>query len=192
LFAFSTSNTFQTPIFAELFCVLTLFFASNSRFETDTSYAYRSNNDGSLLVGYGNDAGGQMPVYWAGGAPIALGRLGVGNNIAWGVADDGSVIAGGSGANAFVWTPTDGMRNLHTYLTEVGASLSGFTSLTEVRGVSADGKTLAGYGVRNGNVEAFVAYSSTAWAAVPEPGSLALLSLAPVALAFRSRGRIRP
>ena len=47
-------------------------------------------------------------------------------------------------------------------------------------GVSADGNTIVGFGTRNGNTEAFVAF-------IPEPSSFALFALGLPALVLRRR-----
>jgi hypothetical protein len=76
------------------------------------------------------------------------------------------------------------MRALQVILEDnYGLDLSGWT-LTDARGISADGSTIAGFGLNpSGNREAYVAY-------LPEPGGSLLTSSALLALAvFRRRGR---
>ncbi|HPD31363.1 MAG TPA: immunoglobulin domain-containing protein [Phycisphaerae bacterium] len=77
---------------------------------------------------------------------------------------DGSVAAGyaqtlaipGS-KHAIIWDATNGTRDLATWLTtRYGLDLNGWT-LTDVKGISGDGKVIAGNGTYNGLVRAWVA-----------------------------------
>ncbi len=79
-------------------------------------------------------------------------------NIGWARATnaDGSVVVGyiansstSNSSRAFVWTQSAGVRLLDALLTEQGANLSAWQSLTEATGVSADGLTIVGYGRLN-------------------------------------------
>jgi probable HAF family extracellular repeat protein len=83
------------------------------------------------------------------------------------VSGDGSVVAGLyfvnaddpiTGFRAFVWTPATGMQTLLDVLLMQGAAgLSGWT-LLQANGVSADGRSIAGYGINpDGAYQAFVA-----------------------------------
>jgi probable HAF family extracellular repeat protein len=95
------------------------------------------------------------------GAPLAaeagsftgLGDL-PGGSDSWasGVSADGSVVVGfgtdADGEKAFIWDPEHGMRDLFTVLvTEqgLGGALTGWT-LLEATAISADGRTIVGYG----------------------------------------------
>jgi hypothetical protein len=82
---------------------------------------------------------------------------------AYGVSGDGGVVVGASGNRAFIWTPTLGMRDLQSYLTGLGADLTGWT-LWDARGVSADGLTMVGTGRSPSGIE-------QGWiATIPAPG----------------------
>ena len=100
---------------------------------------------------------------------------------AWDASFDGSVIVGESasafGVEAFIWTPSTGMRALKDLLeTEYGLDLTGWT-LTSARGISADGRTIVGEGINPlGFDEAWIA-------TVPEPSTLMLTAVAMVGLA---------
>jgi uncharacterized membrane protein len=104
------------------------------------------------------------------------------------VSGDGSVIVGfGSSVNgteAFRWTQATGMQRLWDVLVASGVNPAndGWTKLVEAYGISDDGNTIVGYGVRNGNNEAFLAV-------IPEPTMLAALALAATALITKRRRR---
>ena len=87
---------------------------------------------------------------------ISLGELPGGrhHSSARSVSADGSVIVGDShsdrGNEAFVWNAKNGMRSLRDVLisssTSLAEQLQGW-KLTEARGISADGRKIAGVGV---------------------------------------------
>ena len=85
------------------------------------------------------------------------------NSTAYGVSGDGTVVVGfgdsDSGYGAFRWTSGSGMERLWDELLAGGVNpkADGWTRLTVATGISPDGSAIVGYGVRNGNNEAFVA-----------------------------------
>jgi probable HAF family extracellular repeat protein len=155
--------------------------------------------DGSLVVGYSASASGLEAFRWtSGGGMIGLGDLpgGTFNGDPWDSSADVSVIVGignsALGAEAFRWTSAGGMQNLRALLMAGGATgLTGWR-LTQASALSADGRTIVGYG-RNpaGNTEAWIA-------TIPEPSSLLLLALTAATGVLRLRrpaagvvGRVR-
>jgi probable HAF family extracellular repeat protein len=121
--------------------------------------------DGSVIVGAGTTASGIEAVRWtSGGGMVGLGQLpgGVGSE-AIGVSGDGSVVVGVSNFNpgfrAFYWTADGGVRDLWNLLLSQGVdpAVDGWTQLYSAQGISADGSTIIGTGIRNNNTEAFVA-----------------------------------
>jgi probable HAF family extracellular repeat protein len=118
---------------------------------------------------------------------IALGDLAGGDisSTAFAVSANGSVIVGTGETfsaegmptinEAFYWTPNFGMLNLRDVLVFGGANgLDGWT-LTEARGVSYDGLTVAGTAIDpNGVTQAFVATVG----AIPEASTIVLSALA--------------
>lgn len=74
---------------------------------------------------------------------------------------DGSVAAGygsvgGANKHAIIWDATNGTRDFKTWLiTQYGLDLTGWT-FTDVKGMSADGKVIAGNGTYNGVTQAWV------------------------------------
>ena len=109
--------------------------------------------DGSVIVGDSVSALGFEAFRWTSeGGMVGLGDLpgGMFESHAWDVSSDGSVIVGNGtttlGPEAFVWTAAGGMQNLREKLIAGGATgLTGWT-LIEPSGVSADGRTIVGFG----------------------------------------------
>ncbi len=112
--------------------------------------------DGAFVVG---SSAGSGPVRWdSAGAMMVLSNPGaVPASTALGVSGDGSVIVGtGTGFTAWMWTAASGIVDLQAYFPAQGINLTGWT-LREATGVSADGRTIAGYGLRPTGLEGFVA-----------------------------------
>jgi probable HAF family extracellular repeat protein len=134
--------------------------------------AHGVSGDGSVVVGYA----GYEAFRWT----SAGGMVGLGSppgvifyySEANGVSGDGSVIVGRAttttGYEAFRWASGGGMERLWDMLVAQGVdpAADGWTRLTYARDVSADGNAIVGYGIRNGNTEAFVAVVPV----VSEPG----------------------
>jgi probable HAF family extracellular repeat protein len=145
--------------------------------------------DGKVVVGASGSASGAHAFRWtSGGGMVSLGDLpgGAFSPDARGVSADGSVIVGlttdsFSSPGAFYWTADGGMRELWDVLLSHGVdpAADGWTELSGAYGISANGTTIVGSGMRNGNTEAFVAV-------VPEPAGLTLL-VASAALAVCRR-----
>lgn len=132
------------------------------------SIAYGISGDGSVVVGRGySGANGSSSTHeafrWTNGDGMsALGFLPCNTwSIAHAVSADGSVIGGdpesGSFDCAFLWDAQNGIRNLRETLINSGLNMTGW-QLTSVRGISADGKKVVGYGINpSGNTEAWIA-----------------------------------
>lgn len=132
--------------------------------------------DGKTVGGSGiGPTGGQMAAIWTEADGVTLlgprpaGTFGGG---VFEMSADASVL----GINAFesgtsyniavIWTPERGQERLIDVLTQrCGLDLTGWR-LSEIGGISADGKTIVGTGVHNGFTEAFVAV-------IPAPGVVA-------------------
>ena len=144
--------------------------------------------DGSAVVGQGSSTSGDEAFRWTdSGGMVGLGDLAGGsfNSRAYGVSADGSAVVGrgssASGTEAFVWDETNGMRGLMQVLMDQGIDMTGW-SLTEARGVSADGLTIVGYGTNPlSQQEGWIA------TIVPEPSTALLFGLGLSALAATRR-----
>lgn len=154
-----------------------------------SSYARDISADGSVIVGTGDSATGFEAFRWtSGGGMVGLGNLYyTTRGHANAVSGDGSVVGGTTENNfvqeAFIWTPTTGMQAVKQILiyNGLGAQVADW-DLQNVTSISADGKTVAGYGVNpSGLTEAWSA-TVNEWVVVPEPSSLVMGLLAALAL----------
>ena len=123
--------------------------------------------DGSVIVGQEGGAGAAHNQAWVwtgatGGHLIGIlpggGQLAIAG--ALGVTDDGSEIVGFSGAqfrDAFIWTASSGMLELQDYLVSLGVSGLDGWRLDTATAISADGTTIAGWGLRpDGHVQSWI------------------------------------
>jgi len=106
------------------------------------------------------------------------------SNEAYGVSGDGSIVVGVHsmpGQVAYIWDEAHGMRILQDVLEDdYGLDLTGW-SLKEAKAISADGRTIVGYGVNPlGRDEGWVVV-------LPEPATLSLLAAGLSALLMRRR-----
>ncbi len=157
------------------------------------SQAFGVSADGSVVVGGGKSTSifGEAFRWTSAGGMVGLGDLPGGGFLsqAFEVSADGSVVVGSSmpasGSWAFIWDPTNGMRNLHDVLSNLGLDLTGWT-LTDVRGVSADGRTVVGLGSHpSGEPEGWIATLPAACPAdVNGDGAINVLDLIDLLLCF--------
>jgi probable HAF family extracellular repeat protein len=132
--------------------------------------------DGSVIVGQSETFASIDAFRWTqAGGMVSLGHLPGGTQSASvAVSADGSlvvgrdIIGGPTDFEAFIWDGTNGMRNLREVLIAQGDDLTGW-SLSEARGISADGRIIIGFGINpEGNREAWLA-ELTPQQVVPEP-----------------------
>lgn len=139
------------------------------------SGAFGMSADGNVIVGRGSSAMGTEAFRWQNNIMLGLGDLSGGGEYseAYACSSDGNVVVGysfsGDGNDAFIWTPEYGMQQLYTVLTSI-YFLYAETDLWQViaaTGVSADGRTICGYGLNPlGAIEGFRAV-------IPNPGTVA-------------------
>ncbi len=132
--------------------------------------------DGSVIVGQSETFASIDAFRWTqAGGMVSLGHLPGGTQSASeAVSADGSLVVGRDmfggppDFEAFIWDGTNGMRNLREVLIAQGDDLTGW-SLSEARGISADGRIIIGFGINpEGNREAWLA-ELTPQQVVPEP-----------------------
>lgn len=127
--------------------------------------------DGSVIVG---EAPLEAFRWTSTGGAVGLGQLNGHATRALGLSADGTVVVGSNGElepdrEAFRWTDATGMQSIEDIITAagLGSAIAGW-QLQEAWGVSADGRTIVGYGLNPlGQTEAWVVV-------VPEPSSIAL------------------
>ncbi|MFQ5411097.1 MAG: PEP-CTERM sorting domain-containing protein [Phycisphaerae bacterium] len=142
--------------------------------------------NGAAVVGWSDSEFGPEAFRWENDQMAGLGSLPGGSmgSIAFNVSANGSIVVGRSdsaiGNQAFIWDSHNGMRSLQDLLSnDLGLNLTGWT-LSEARGVSADGSVILGTGINpDGFIEAWIV-------TLPEPATLPLLA---IAAALRSRRR---
>jgi uncharacterized membrane protein len=130
-----------------------------------SSSAAACSSDGSVLAGWSISVPGKQAIRWtSAGGMVGLGDLPGGdfNSEAMGISGDGRIIVGrgrsANGDEAFIWNETDGMQPLAAVLAAIGAPEATGWTLTAATGISADGRTIVGYGTNPlGGTEAWVA-----------------------------------
>jgi probable HAF family extracellular repeat protein len=158
------------------------------------SHALGVSADGSVVVGVSGEA-----FRWT----EATGMVGLGDfpggfssSAARGVSADGSIVVGSSysslGYEAFVWDQTYGMRSLREVLVNtysLSSQLVGW-NLTAATAISADGRTIVGYGTNpSGYTEAWLVGGLGPVGRVPEPATGYLLGMGILGLAGLARRR---
>jgi uncharacterized membrane protein len=128
---------------------------------TTTSIATSVNQDGSVVTGIVFLSDHSEAFRWTDlGGLVTLGVLRSTNDSRpAAISADGETIVGmsdGDSSFPFLWTAGTGMVNLQSHLGIIGIDMTGWT-LTDVTGISADGNTLVGNGVHNGNSEPWLA-----------------------------------
>jgi probable HAF family extracellular repeat protein len=131
------------------------------RYLPDSSGISRSataiSSDGRFVVGRSVSTLGREVVIWTdNGEMIGLGDLAGGtvNSLASGVSADGGVVVGSgrtaAGDEAFIWTQKKGIQRLWDVLVAQGVNpaADGWTVITDANDVSANGRTVVGYGKR--------------------------------------------
>ncbi len=118
--------------------------------------ALAANHDGSVVVGaslFNAETGASEAWRWTAATGVEpIGFLGMmGTAFAFGTSDDGDVVVGASGfgfnRSAVVWTPGSGMVLLADHAAAHGVTIPAGWTLITASAVSADGLTIAGWGL---------------------------------------------
>jgi probable HAF family extracellular repeat protein len=157
----------------------------------DIAAGFALSGDGSAATGYSGDSVSNIfhAMRWtSAGGMQDLGVLTGGtSSIGETISTDGFTVLGSSdtasGVHAFLWKSSLGMVDLNTYLPSLGLDLTGWT-LTDARGISADGLSIVGSGTFNGADRAFLITN------VPEPASVVLAAFGFLGIAAWRRSNI--
>jgi probable HAF family extracellular repeat protein len=140
-----------------------------------SSLASAVNGDGSMIIGHSGQSGFQWTS--TGGMQSLTGDYN-GSYRPRALTADGSIIVGALGYQsnwtAMIWANSNTAITLSEYLSAHSVSLAGWSSLSDARGISADGRYIVGYGVYEGQQRGFVADIGV----IPAPGAIALLGMA--------------
>lgn len=144
------------------------------------SSAWGVSGDGTVVAG----VSGSTATIWINGVSQSIGMLpGATLSIAYTLSDDGSLVGGysffGQDPVATLWSQALGMVDLNTYLPTLGIDLTGW-ELDYTRDISADGTTIVGDGLFNGEPRGWVV-------TIPTPGAAAVLGLGGLLAARRRR-----
>ena len=146
-----------------------------------TNQATAINHDGSYIAGTSGFA-----TIWHNGQATPLPQLsGWAAMIPHGISDDGTVVAGQARnpsfeQEAWVWTQGRGSESLLSYFLSQGVSVPNGWRPVTVTGISADGRTLAGYAS-----ELATAREIGFVATIPSTGTIATLTLGTLLAARR-------
>jgi uncharacterized membrane protein len=162
-----------TAISADGFTIAGYLYSSNNAFRWRPPGSLESSiagggvedlsDDGSVMVGWIQTEFGQRGYRWtvSSGVQLLPPLAGASSANAAAVSGDGLIVAGtcqvASVNHAFVWSESAGTVSLRDLLLSRGVDLSGWTSLTSITSMSADGRVVVGYGTSEGSTRAFLA-----------------------------------
>jgi hypothetical protein len=156
---------------------------------TEDIVATAVSGDGNIVYGFGRGQGGYDMFRWTaatGVVGLGVGAAGFSIPDPFDVSGDGNIIVGASLANAIEWRLGAGPRDLKEVLeTDFGMDLSNYT-LEQCRGISADGRTLVGFGTDLTVGQRFGFVISLPWS-IPGPGAGSMLIVAGLAATRRRR-----
>lgn len=157
--------------------------------------------DGKWVVGVGNGNNGRSAWIWsaATGVQNIAHMVASNNSSATAVSEDGSFVVGfeaplgglGLSRTGYIWTQAGGTQNFDSFLAGLGIDVDNTFNFSTPLGISADGKTIVGFGYRPGDVSAY-GFSVNIATAVPEAASLWMMlgGLGGLSLLRRSHRRV--
>jgi probable HAF family extracellular repeat protein len=156
------------------------------------SAAFAVNQNGEIVVGASGSTSGSEATLWniSTNQTIGMGFLPGGSESAALAVSSSGLVAGGysegvNGREATLWRSDLGTVSLWNVmlLNGIDPASRGWTQFNEVRGLNLDATVITGFGIRNGQTEAFTAGITV----IPEPSHLALLATAWMVAAHRAR-----
>ncbi len=146
--------------------------------------------DGSIIIG---SSGTKAFKFTTEGGIQDLGNIeGATQASASGISEDGSIIVGHTDAGAFIWDASNGMRKISDLITSEGTDTSNW-EITDATGVTTHENKIiiSGYGIKNGQNEAFTATINNDITAIPEASTYGIICTGALALIAGAKRRRR-
>lgn len=125
-------------------------------------------NNAGVIVGKTSNANGPVATVWNLGIPVALGPNTTSdpffNSKAYDISESGIIVGTGAfpDGGAFIRFPDGSSASMKAHLASLGVDVSGWSLITDCRGISDDGTVVVGNGIFNGTITGFRAELSPA------------------------------
>ena len=125
-------------------------------------------NTAGVIVGKTSNANGPVATVWNLGIPVALGPNTTSdpffNSKAYDISESGIIVGTGAfpDGGAFIRFPDGSSASMKAHLASLGVDVTGWSLITDCRGISDDGTVVVGNGIFNGTITGFRAELSPA------------------------------